>query len=171
MPLANLYNRLCCQQAPLGSTDFRAGARALVIAASRALRIARTLVRGAKYAFHRDADRLGLWIREPQDLGLESRSGWCRRRELCLDCDVPAQGFSPGGSTAPAPSRAARSKPAPTCSIEIRARRNLPLTPWLSCRRSAPQGLCSTDLDDTRPREPFRSRAADHRDSMFWSTE
>lgn len=36
-----------------------------------------------------------------QALGLESRSGWCRRRELCLDCQVPARSRAPEGRPLP----------------------------------------------------------------------
>ncbi len=93
-------------------------------------------------------------------LGLESRSGWCRRRELWL---VPP---SPRG---PKPSRVdrapmARSKSAPACSAETRTRRNRPLTlPVAPPVRSNE----STDPDGVRSHEPFRPRAAERRVAPF----
>lgn len=164
MPLANLYNRLCCQQAPLGSTDFRAGARALVIAVSRALRIARTLVRGAKYAFHRDADDL-----DCSRLSASNRGAVGAAAASCVWIARYPPGVELRRVDRSRPFRAARSKPAPAYSAETRALRNLPLTPLLSRRPMWAERVSRSD--DARQREPFRSRAAEHRDSMIWSTE
>jgi hypothetical protein len=168
MPLANLYNRLCCQTGTprvdrLSSQGSRPCDR----------RFAR--------APHRPHSRTGREVRIPQrrrwsgllqSLGLESRSGWCRRRELCLDCNVPAQSRTPEGRPLP-PSRAARSKPVPACSAETRARRNLPLTPFCHAAGALEYRAWTERVgrsDDARLREPFRSRAAEHQDSLLESS-
>lgn len=128
MPLANLCNRHDVKNRhPLSQPILESRAHTRLTAASCALRELRTLVRFPKCCIPRRR-RLATTSRfYPVSEGypdLESRSGWCRCRELCPDPDVP---------TWDKPIRVdralmARSKPAPACSAETRARQNRPLT-------------------------------------------
>jgi len=119
MPLANLCNQPCCQKrAPCESTDSRAtGSHPRVRHSMRAPRTphlrADSETRHFTLASARDPRRLPVANSYPD---LESRSGWCRRRELCPDCYVPARTNSLGSTARAVFSSSARSKPAPAYS-------------------------------------------------------
>lgn len=143
MPLANLCNRLCCQlRAPCESTDSRATSSHSHVLRRRLAPLyrvspapisrLRTLVRITKLRCRRRR-RLTTHLRIAPLANsypdLESRSGWCRRRELCSGFAVPFPESSVGADRAPC-----SLEPVPVearaglLSRNSRARQNHPLT-------------------------------------------
>lgn len=138
-------------QAPAGTTDFRAtGSHPHVLRSLRPPR--RPHLRADREVQTICAGAVSPTTFIAGYLGLESRSGWCRRRELWLTPMYPC-GRIRWVDRAPM----ARSKPALACSAESRAHHNPPLTLPVTPPSSTDE---SADSNDARSHEPFRPRAA-----------
>jgi len=156
MPLANLCNRHDVKNRhPLSRPILESRVHTRLTVASCAPRELRTLVRFPKCCISRRRRlTITVWF-YPGAEGypdLESRSGWCRYRELCPDPDVP---------TWDKPIRVdralmARSKPAPAYSAKTRARQNRPLTLPVTPPGSRP----NESADPATPRCQFPYLAA-----------